>query len=46
MASKPQGPLRAFSEKTNYKPDVNIAYTDKSGNVLGKKEAYREFSHK
>jgi len=35
-----------FSEKTTYKPTFKLSYTDKDGNPLTAKEAFRELSHK
>lgn len=40
------GPTRSFQEKTDYKPNVELSYTDKRGNILGPKAAFCELSYK
>lgn len=41
-----RGPLLDFKEKSDYKPDVKITYTDDTGRALNKKEAFRMQSHR
>ncbi|XP_063958840.1 U4/U6.U5 tri-snRNP-associated protein 1-like [Lytechinus pictus] len=41
-----RGPLMDFKEKSGYKPDVKITYTDESGRSLNQKEAFRVLSHR
>ncbi|XP_071504990.1 U4/U6.U5 tri-snRNP-associated protein 1-like [Diadema antillarum] len=41
-----RGPLMDFKEKSGYKPDVNITYTDETGRSLNQKEAFRVLSHR
>lgn len=40
------GPIRNFEEKSGYKPDVNITYTDEMGRHMDVKEAFRYQSWK
>jgi len=46
MGTTGGGPVRPFAEKADYKPSVEITYTDKRGRVIEEKEAFRELSHK
>ncbi|KAI6190497.1 U4/U6.U5 tri-snRNP-associated protein 1 [Aphelenchoides bicaudatus] len=46
MGTTGSGPIRPFAEKSDYKPSVEITYTDKGGHLLEQKEAFRELSHK
>jgi len=41
-----QGPTSSFSEKKNYKPEVNLEYVDDTGRAMNAKEAFRFLSHK
>ena len=40
------GPITNFSEKNEYKPNVNLEYIDDDGRILDQKEAFRYLSHK
>ncbi|CAD5225951.1 unnamed protein product [Bursaphelenchus okinawaensis] len=40
------GPTRHFDDKSDYKPNFEITYTDKKGRILDQKEAFRELSWK
>lgn len=46
MGTTGTGPVRAFAEKANYKPNVEVTYTDKKGRMMSQKEAFREMSWK
>lgn len=46
MGTTGSGPIRPFTEKSDYKPSVEITYTDKRGRIIEQKEAFRELSHK
>lgn len=46
MGTTGSGPIRSFAEKSDYKPNVEISYTDKQGRPIEEKEAFRELSHK
>ncbi|XP_030854744.1 U4/U6.U5 tri-snRNP-associated protein 1 [Strongylocentrotus purpuratus] len=41
-----RGPLMDFKEKSGYKPEVKITYTDETGRSLNQKEAFRVLSHR
>lgn len=41
-----QGPTSSFTEKKNYKPEVNLEYVDDTGRAMNAKEAFRFLSHK
>lgn len=40
------GPTHSFQEKPDYKPSVEIVYTDERGRHLNQKEAFNELSWK
>lgn len=46
MGTTGSGPIRPFAEKSDYKPSIEITYTDRQGRILEEKEAFRELSHK
>uniref|UniRef100_A0A915EEI4 U4/U6.U5 tri-snRNP-associated protein 1 n=1 Tax=Ditylenchus dipsaci TaxID=166011 RepID=A0A915EEI4_9BILA len=40
------GPIRPFADKADYKPAIEINYSDSKGRVMGSKEAFRALSWK
>ncbi|KJH50474.1 SART-1 family protein [Dictyocaulus viviparus] len=41
-----RGPIMPFTEKKDYRPEVNIQYVDEKGRIMDQKDAYRELSYK
>ncbi|KAI1727099.1 SART-1 family domain-containing protein [Ditylenchus destructor] len=46
MGTTGTGPIRPFMEKPDYKPNIEINYSDNKGRVMGAKEAFRALSWK
>lgn len=46
MGTTGAGPIRAFPDKRDYKPNIEISYSDNKGRVMSAKEAFRSLSWK
>lgn len=46
MGTTGVGPIRAFPDKRDYKPNVELSYSDEKGRTMNPKEAFRSLSHK
>jgi hypothetical protein len=46
MGTTGSGPIRPFSDKSDYKPNVEISYTDDKGRPMESKDAFRALSWK
>lgn len=46
MGTTGRGPTMPFPEKSEYKPDVEVTYSDKKGRLMSSKEAFRVLSWK
>ena len=46
MGTTGSGPLRAFPDKRDYQPKIEITYSDAQGRDMDEKAAFRALSHK